>query len=145
MNHIATVEPSAPRENYSLLIMGVSNGDGYGGEVDGDGLRGQFPAPAGCRNRVLSPETCSGWRRSSESERGHQTCPRRGHRGGRAWPLSGQVAGLQLVPFWLRLRDGEIRSWVFVPCNSENICRRTFLKHKNSRKQELALRHWLIG
>ena len=26
MNHIATVKPSAPREDYSLLIMGVSNG-----------------------------------------------------------------------------------------------------------------------
>jgi hypothetical protein len=31
------VEPSAPRENYSLLIMGDNNVDGDGGEVDGDG------------------------------------------------------------------------------------------------------------
>jgi hypothetical protein len=31
------VEPSAPGENYSLLIMGDSNVDGDGGEVDGDG------------------------------------------------------------------------------------------------------------
>jgi hypothetical protein len=37
MNHIATVEPSAPEENYSLLIMGDSNVDGDGNEVDGDG------------------------------------------------------------------------------------------------------------
>ena len=81
----------------------------------------------------------------SEATRGHQTHPRRGQRGGRAWAMSGQAAGLQLVLFRLRLRDGEIRPWVFVPCNSENICCRTFLKHKNSRKQELALRHWLIG
>src|SRR4051812_48222023 len=29
----------------------------------------------------------------------------------------------------------------FVPCNSENISCRTFLKYKNSRKQELALWH----
>ena len=81
----------------------------------------------------------------SEATWGHQTCPRRGHRGGRAWPLSGQVAGLLVLPFWLRLRDGELGPWDFVPCNFENICCRTFLKHKNSRKQELALRHWLIG
>src|SRR4051812_35196026 len=41
----------------------------------------------------------------------------------------------------LWLRDGILRRWVFVPCNSENISCRTFLKHKNSRKQELALWH----
>src|SRR4051794_37847549 len=35
--------------------MGVSNGDGDGGEVDGDGFRGQFPAPEGCRNRDFCP------------------------------------------------------------------------------------------
>src|SRR4051812_36882994 len=39
------------------------------------------------------------------------------------------------------LRDGIIRHWVFVPCNSENISCRTFLKHKNSKKHELALWH----
>src|SRR4051794_11402280 len=55
--------------------------------------------------------------------------------------MSGRhVSPLQL-PFWLRLRDGIIRYWVFVPCNSENISCTTLLKHKNSRKQELALRH----
>ena len=74
-----------------------------------------------------------------------QTHPRRGPRGGLAWPVSGQLASLLLLPFWLRLRDGELGPWDFVPCNSENICCRTFLTHKNSRKQELALRHWLIG
>ena len=55
MNHIATVEPSAPRENYSLLIMGVSEGVGDGGGVDGDGFRGQFPVPAECQNRDFCP------------------------------------------------------------------------------------------
>src|SRR3954453_7547254 len=45
------------------------------------------------------------------------------------------------LPFWLRLRDGIVRYWIFVPCNSENISCTTFLKHKNSRKQELALWH----
>src|SRR4051812_41472201 len=45
------------------------------------------------------------------------------------------------LPFWLWLLDGILRCWVFVPCNSENISCRTFLTHKNSRKQELALWH----
>ena len=44
MNRIATVEPSAPGENYSLLIMGVRNGDGDGGGVDGDGSGGNSPS-----------------------------------------------------------------------------------------------------
>ncbi|KAK1685983.1 hypothetical protein QYE76_046831 [Lolium multiflorum] len=52
MNHIATVEPSAPGENYTLLIMGDNNGDEDGG---GDGFRGQFPIPAACRNRDFCP------------------------------------------------------------------------------------------
>ena len=34
------VEPSASGENYSLLIMGDSNGDGDGDGVDGDGPGG---------------------------------------------------------------------------------------------------------
>ena len=74
-----------------------------------------------------------------------QTHPRRGPRAGRAWAMSGHLAALLLLPFWLQLRYGEIRHWDFVPCNSENICCTTFLKYKNSRKQELALRHLLIG
>ena len=76
----------------------------------------------------------------SEAAWGHHTQGRRGPRWSRAWALYGQV-----LPFWLRLRYGELGPWDFVPYNSENICCRTFLKHKNSRKQELALWHWLIG
>jgi hypothetical protein len=34
------VEPSAPGENYSLLIIGDSKVGGDGGEVDGDGGEG---------------------------------------------------------------------------------------------------------
>jgi hypothetical protein len=59
------VEPSAPGESYSLLIIGDNKVDGDGGEVDGDGgdsdgdrwrwLRGHFPIPAGCRNRDFCP------------------------------------------------------------------------------------------
>ena len=70
-----------------------------------------------------------------------QMHPRRGPRSGRAWGLSGHPPAPLLPLFWLRLRYGEIRAWVFVPCNSENIFCTTFLKYKNSRKQELALRH----
>ena len=55
MNHIATVEPLASRENYSLLIIGDSSGDEDGGGVDGDAFQGQFPVPAECRNRDFCP------------------------------------------------------------------------------------------
>ena len=77
----------------------------------------------------------------SEAARGAHTWARRGPRPARAWALCGLPAGLLLLPFWLRLCYGEIRYWGFVPCNSENISCTTFLKYKNSRKQELALRH----
>ena len=43
----------------------------------------------------------------SESTRWAQTTPRRGQSVGRAWPWSGQVAGLLLLPFGLRLRIGR--------------------------------------
>ena len=52
---MATVDPATPGENYSLLVIGVSNGDGDGGGVDGDGSGGQFPVPVGCRNRDFCP------------------------------------------------------------------------------------------
>src|SRR3954453_8081475 len=55
--------------------------------------------------------------------------------------MCGHHVSLLQLPFWLRLRDVIIRYWVFVPCNSENISCNTFLKHKNNRKQELALWH----
>ena len=57
MNHIATVEPSAPRENYPLLIMGVSNGDGDGGEFDGDGSGGNSPSRQGAGTETSVPRT----------------------------------------------------------------------------------------
>ena len=55
MNHIATVEPSASGEKYSLLIMGDSSGDEDGSGVDGDTFRGHFPVPAASRNRDFCP------------------------------------------------------------------------------------------
>jgi hypothetical protein len=53
---------------------------------------------------------------------------------GALWPLSGS----RLV---LVLRPGKIGVSIFVLSNSENISCVAFLKHKNTRKQELALWH----
>ena len=44
MNHIATSRSHSPRENYSLLIIGISNGDEDGGGVDGDPSGGTSPS-----------------------------------------------------------------------------------------------------
>ena len=64
MNHIATVQPLASGENYSLLIIGDSSSDEDGGDVDGDAFRGQFPVPAACRSRdFCPPNLASRWRR----------------------------------------------------------------------------------
>src|SRR4051812_32356043 len=70
-----------------------------------------------------------------------QTQARSGPRAGRAGPVSGRHMSPLQLPFWLRLRYGKIRCWIFVPCSSENISYTTFPKHKNSRKQELELWH----
>ena len=60
--------------------------------------------------------------------------------GGRAAIWCCPLAPLQ-VSFGLRVRDSKIGTSGFVSSNSENISRTTFLKYKNSRKQELALWH----
>jgi hypothetical protein len=52
-----------------------------------------------------------------------------------AWPL----APLHLI-FGLRLVSGKLGILAFVSSNSENISCVSFLKHKNSRNRELALR-----
>src|SRR3954469_1946445 len=77
----------------------------------------------------------------SEVPRWAQTPPRHGPGLGRAWVGSGHLAGPPEVIFWHSLRYVIIWHWQFVPCNSENISCTTFLKYKNSRKQELALWH----
>ena len=46
-----------------------------------------------------------------------------------------------LLPFGLRVRDGKIGGWVFVPSNSENISCVTFLKPKTAENRQLALWH----
>ena len=65
MKHIATGRALSLGENYSLLMMGDSNGDGDGGGVDGDGPGGNTPSRQGAGIELLSPETCLRWRRRS--------------------------------------------------------------------------------
>ena len=43
-------------KNYSLLIMGGSNGDDGGGGVDGDGSRGNSPSRQGAETETSVPE-----------------------------------------------------------------------------------------
>jgi hypothetical protein len=64
---------------------------------------------------------------------------------GQGWTCATLWCGQPLAPlrvsFGLRLMSGKIGTSGFVSSNSENISSVTFLKHKNSRKQELALWH----
>src|SRR3954471_19833769 len=62
----------------------------------------------------------------------------------RVWPRLGGVwppGSPPQVSFWLLESSGLLETLAFVWSNSENISYVTFLKYKNSRKQELALRH----
>lgn len=73
MNTQLPVEPLASRKNYSLIIMGISNGDGDGGGDRWRWLQGHFPVPAGCRNRdFLSPESPLWWWRRCRTFRGQR-------------------------------------------------------------------------
>ena len=42
-------------KNYSLLIMGISNGDGDGGGVDGDASGGNSPSRQSAEIETFSP------------------------------------------------------------------------------------------
>ena len=53
------VEPSAPWENYSLLIMGVSNGNEDGSGVNGDGSAGNSPSRQGAETETSVPQNWS--------------------------------------------------------------------------------------
>ena len=46
-------------ENYSLLIMGVSNGDEDGGGVDGDVSGGNSPSRQGAGTEISVPRILS--------------------------------------------------------------------------------------
>jgi hypothetical protein len=62
-------------------------------------------------------------------------------RGGRATLGCACLLALLLLFFGLHVVSGKIGTSGFVSSNSENISCVTFLKHKNSRKHELALWH----
>src|SRR3954451_14186706 len=56
MKHIATCRSQSPRENYSLLIIGVSNCDEDGGGVDGDPSGGTSPCRKGAGTGLCPPK-----------------------------------------------------------------------------------------
>ena len=63
-----------------------------------------------------------------------------------SWPggsprhhMVGCLLGPLHVSFGLYVRDNKIGTLGFVSSNSENISKTTFLKYKNSKKQELTL------
>jgi hypothetical protein len=165
MNHVATGRALGLKENYSLLIMGVSNGDEDDGGVDGDGSGGNSPSWQGAgtetsvaRNwssmaavlwnfswmdadyfRVFASE---GIYRRKGDVRGHPGGPhhlvvRQGVTHTTLW--CGQPLALLRLCFGLRLRVGKNRrfGFRFVQFREYFLC--NFLKHKNSRKQELAV------
>ena len=82
-----------------------------------------------------------GERARSVGAQGAHTMWPRGQGRGRATTWCGCLPGPLRVSFGLRVRDSKIGTSGFVSSNSENISRTTFLKYKNSRKQELALWH----
>jgi hypothetical protein len=59
----------------------------------------------------------------------------------RATRWCGHLLALLRLCFGLRLVSGKIGTLGFILSNSKNISCATFLKHKNSRKQELSLWH----
>jgi hypothetical protein len=147
--------------------MGVSNGDEDGGGVDVDGSRGNSTSRQGARTETSIPQNWSsmvagyrtfpGWtpihlgfsrwrdfiggRAMSEGGPGAYTTRWRGQRGERTTRWCGCLLALLRLCFGLCLVSRKIGTLGFVLSNSENISYVTFLKHKNSRKQELALCH----
>jgi hypothetical protein len=82
-----------------------------------------------------------GERVTSEGGPGGLTMWWRGQGLGRATPWCGwPLSPLHLI-FGLREASVKLEGSAFVSSNSENISCVAFLKHKNSRKQELALWH----
>jgi hypothetical protein len=77
----------------------------------------------------------------SEGTRGAHTRWWRGQGCTRATRWCGHLLALLRLWFGLHQVSGKIGTLGFVLFNSENISYVTFLKHKNSRKQELAVWH----
>jgi hypothetical protein len=82
-----------------------------------------------------------GGRAMSEGVLGAHTSWWRGQEGTRATTWCGCLLAPLRLPFGLRIVSKKIGTSGFVSSNSENISYVTFLKHKNSRKQELTLWH----
>ena len=74
----------------------------------------------------------------------HTTSSRTG-RWGRAARLCGSLVAPLRLSFGVRVRDDNVRSGVFIPCNSENISCVGFLKRKTVENRTLALSILLIG
>jgi hypothetical protein len=135
---------------------------------DEEGLRWWLPSPAGCWEELLDPPDLgstrtaaycmfhgkmflplgfSRWREfigrraMSEGGRGAHTTWWHGHGVAQATLWCGRLLALLRLSFGLCLRVRLIGTLAFVSSNSENISYVTFFKHKNSRKQELALWH----
>jgi hypothetical protein len=100
-------------------------------------FRGWMPIDLGFSRR----RNYIGGRAMSEGGSGAHTTPRRGQRGGGATRWCGFLLALLHRCFGLRLASGKIGTLGFISSNSENISCVSFLKHKNSRKHELALWH----
>jgi hypothetical protein len=146
--------------------MGVSNGDEDGGRVDGDSSEGNSLSRQGAGTETSVPRNCSSmaaalrnfsWMdagrfrvfaseaiyRRNDDVRGHP----RGPHHGLARPEGGAPPGgvATSVPSSVSTLDSVFVSekkgcLTFVSSNSENISCITFLKYKNSRKQELVNR-----
>jgi hypothetical protein len=82
-----------------------------------------------------------GGRAMSEGGPGAYTTPWRDQRGGGGTRWCGHLGALLRLCFVLCLVSEKIGTLGFVSSSSENISCVTFLKHKNSRKHELALWH----
>jgi hypothetical protein len=129
---------------------------------------GAIPRPGKVpKQRLLSPETClrsrrrcetfPGWRllplgfshrgqyiggrARSVGTRGAHTIARHGQGWARAMAWCGRLPAHLRLFFGLRVRDSKIGTLGFVSSNFKNIFCTTFLKYKNSRKQELAPWH----
>jgi len=147
--------------------MGVSNGDEDGGGVDGDGSGGNSPSRQGAGTEISVPRTrvddgggygtfrgiwlgplgfsrekqFIGERARSVGAQGAHSTWWRGQGWARATLWCGQPLAPLRLSFGLRGCFSKIGTSGFVSSNFENISRTTFMKYKNSRKQELALWH----
>jgi hypothetical protein len=100
-------------------------------------FRGLIPILLGfsCRRHYI------GGRAMSEGTQGPHTTRWRDQGVTRATTWCGCLLAPLYLPFGLHVRDSKIGTLGFVSSNSENISCKTFLKYKNSRKQELTLWH----